>query len=85
MQPAAVKEANAKAESAAVAAKFAGVEPCLMSRRRAGTSRNQEDIDIAKQNTRIAAMNAQTSRINSDTQRQEPNSRFRTLSRSATN
>lgn len=31
----------------------------------------QEDIDIAKQANRIAAMNAQTSRINSDTQKGE--------------
>lgn len=72
VQPAAVKEANAKAESAAVAAKFAESNAVLDVQKKGWDIKKlQEDIDIAKQNTRIAAMNAQTSRINSDTQRQE--------------
>lgn len=70
--PAELKEANSKAESAAVAAKFAESNAVIdLQKKGWDIKKIQEDIDIAKQNTRIAAMNAQTSRANSETQRQE--------------
>jgi len=70
--PAELTEAQAKAQSAAVAAKFAESNAVIdLQRKGWDIKKIQEDIDIAKQNSRIAAMNAQTARINSDTQRQE--------------
>lgn len=72
LQPAAVKTAEAKATSAAVDAKYAEQGAMLdLQKKGWDIQAIQEDIGIKKEANRIAAMNAATSRANSDTQRQE--------------
>jgi len=66
------KKAKSDAEIAAVKAQFAGSDAVAdLERKGWDLKKIAADIDIAKQNSRIAAMNAQTSRMNSDLQRQE--------------
>lgn len=71
-QPAAVKEANAKAESAAVSAKFAESKAVgELNLNAANIAHLAADTEIAKQNSRIAAMNAATNREGNAIKREE--------------
>lgn len=72
MQPTAMREAQAKATTAEVGAKF--VESKAISElEQAGWNikKMQADMDIAKQNARIAAMNAATAREGNTLKKQE--------------
>lgn len=65
-------KAEADAKTAGVTAQFAESNAVKDLEKKGWDIRAlQEDIDIKKQANRIAAMNAQTARLNSDTQRQE--------------
>lgn len=71
-QPAKLKEAEAKAESAAVAAKFAESNAAQdLIKKGWDIKKIQADIDVAKQNVKIAAMNASIAREGNDLKRQE--------------
>lgn len=72
MQPEAVKKAQAEAQSAAVAAKFAESNAAQdLVKKGWDIQKIQSDIDIAKQNVKIAAMNASIAREGNDLKRQE--------------
>lgn len=65
-------EAQAKAQSAAVSAKFAESNAVLdLQKKGWDITKIQEDIKIAKQNAGIAALNAQISREGNDLRRRE--------------
>lgn len=65
-------KAGSEAKTSAVTAKYADSTAIAdLEKKGWDVKKIVADIDIAKQGNRIAAMNAQTSRINSDTQRQE--------------
>lgn len=72
MQPVAMREAQAKATTAEVGAKFAESK-AISDLEQAGWNikKMQADMDIAKQNARIAAMNAATAREGNSLKRQE--------------
>jgi hypothetical protein len=72
LQPSALTEAQSKAQSAAVAAKFAESK-AAQDLQKGGwdIAKLQSDIQIAKQNSQIAAMNAATSREGNAIKRQE--------------
>lgn len=72
LQPSALTEAQSKAQSAAVAAKFAESK-AAQDLQKGGwdIAKLQSDIQIAKQNSQIAAMNAAASREGNAIKRQE--------------
>jgi hypothetical protein len=72
LQPSALTEAQSKAQSAAVAAKFAESK-AAQDLQKGGwdIAKLQSDIQIAKQNSQIAAMNSATSREGNAIKRQE--------------
>jgi hypothetical protein len=70
--PSEVTEAQAKAQSAAVAAKFAESNAVTdLTKKGWDITKVQEDIKIAKENARIAALNAATARETNVLKRQE--------------
>lgn len=72
LAPAKLTEQQAKAKSAAVGAKFAESNAVKdLEKKGWDIYKIQQDVDIAKQNSRIAAMNAATSREGNDLKRQE--------------
>lgn len=72
LQPSLVKEAKAKADKAAVAAKFAESDAVLdLQKKGWDITKIQEDIKIAKQNAGIAALNAQIAREGNALKREE--------------
>lgn len=72
LQPAAVTKANAEAQSAAVTAKFAESKAVSdLKLNDANIAHLAADTEIAKQNSRIAAMNAATQRANSEIERKK--------------
>ena len=72
LQPSKLKEAEATAEKAAVAAKFAESDAVMdLQKKGWDIKKLQSDIDISKQNARIAAANLQISREGNDLKRQE--------------
>jgi hypothetical protein len=72
LQPLKVAQESAKAQADAVKARFAESEAVIdLEKKGWDIKKIQADMDIARQNSRIAAMNAQTSRINSGYQAQE--------------
>lgn len=72
LQPAALKEANAKAEKAAIAAKFAESQEVMdLEKKGWDINKLKNDIRVANANVAIAAQNAAVNRANSDTARQE--------------
>jgi hypothetical protein len=72
MAPAQLSEAEAKAKSAAVAAKFAESNAAIdLQKKGWDINKIQNDILIAKQNASIAAMNAQIAREGNDLKRTE--------------
>ena len=72
LQPSKLTESQAKAQSAAVAAKFAESNAALDIQKKGwDITKIQEDIKIAKQNAGIAALNAQISREGNDLKRRE--------------
>lgn len=72
LQPSAVEKAQAEAVTAGVEAKYAEQKSLLdLQKKGWDIKKIAADIDIAKAANRIAAMNAATSRANSETQRQE--------------
>lgn len=71
-QVAKASEAESKAQSAAVAAKFAESNAVVdLQRKGWDITKIQNDIDIAKQNVRIAATNAKTAREGNTLKREE--------------
>ena len=72
LQPSALTEAKAKADKAAVAAKFAESDAVLdLQKKGWDITKIQEDIKIAKQNAGIAALNAQIAREGNALKREE--------------
>jgi hypothetical protein len=72
LQPFKMAQESAKAQADAVKARFAESEAVIdLEKKGWDIKKIQADMDIARQNSRIAAMNAQTSRINSGYQAQE--------------
>lgn len=70
--PAELTEAQAKAQSAATAAKFAESNAVMELQKKGwDITKLQEDIQINKQNAKIAAMNASLAREGNDLKRQE--------------
>jgi hypothetical protein len=78
--PAELTEAQAKAQSAAVAAKFAESNAVKdLERKGWDITKIQSDMAIAKQNAQIAAMNAATSRESNAIKREENQLRLREM------
>jgi hypothetical protein len=78
--PAELTEAQAKAQSAAVAAKFAESNAVKdLERKGWDITKIQSDMAIAKQNAKIAAMNAATSRESNAIKREENQLRLREM------
>lgn len=72
LQPSAVKEANAKAESAATAAKFAESKAVMdLKLSQSQIEKMAADTQIARENARIAAINAATAREGNSLKKQE--------------
>lgn len=72
LQPSKVKEAESKAESAAVAARFAeDVAVVDLQKRGWDINKIQNDIQVSRQNVAIAAQNAAINRADSETKKQE--------------
>lgn len=72
LQPSALTEAQAKAQKAAVEAKFAESNAAMdLQKKGWDITKIQEDIKIAKQNAGIAALNAQIAREGNQIKRQE--------------
>ena len=72
LQPAALKEAESKAESAAVAARFAeDVAVVDLQKRGWDIKKIQNDMQVSRQNVAIAAQNAAINRADSETKKQE--------------
>lgn len=72
IQPGKVSEQEAKAESAAVASKFAEQEAVLDIQKKGWDIKKiQNDVEVSKQNTKIAAINASLSKETNDLRREE--------------
>lgn len=72
LQPSVLKESEAKADKAAVAAKFAESEAVMdLEKRGWDIQKIKNDIQVSRQNVAIAAANAAVTKANSETARQE--------------
>lgn len=72
MQPSVLKESEAKAEKAAVVAKFAESDAAMELQKKGWDIKKiQNDMQVSRQNVAIAAQNAAVSRANSETSRME--------------